>query len=221
MSGIVGGAVSNVSLTLQTILFSPPRAIGTIVPDCTIEETGRDDMTTTDHPVEVGAPITDNAFKRPAELIIRAGWSNSSPQAAFTSTLFGVPTFGIVPTFSEDYVSQVYNALLAMQAARQLITIYTGKRVYPNMLLTSVSQTTDRHSEFSLFCTIAAKELIIVNTQTITLPPQSSMSQPQATAPQIDNGSAQPTAAPNQSLLSSLAGTPMGQSLARIFGPAP
>lgn len=63
------------------------RSIGDIVANITVEERHTDELQITTHPVESGAPITDHAFKRPAELTLRLGWSNSVPQQ--TSSLFG------------------------------------------------------------------------------------------------------------------------------------
>lgn len=57
----------------------PPRSIGGIVAQVTLEERHQDDLEITEHPVERGAAITDHAFKHPAEVIIKCAWSNSLP----------------------------------------------------------------------------------------------------------------------------------------------
>jgi hypothetical protein len=61
----------------EPALFETQRRIGTVIADVTIEESGRDELEITRHPVERGAVITDHAFKHPPELIIRCGWSDS------------------------------------------------------------------------------------------------------------------------------------------------
>lgn len=53
------------------------RSIGPIVANVTIEERHVDELDITDHPVERGATISDHAFKRPSEVVIRCAWSNS------------------------------------------------------------------------------------------------------------------------------------------------
>lgn len=123
------------------------RAIGQIYADVTIEENHRDEVIITQHPVEGGGVITDHAFKRPAELEIRCGFSNSSA--------------GYV-----GYVQEQYRALLALQNARQPFTVYTGKRRYRNMIIRGLSVGTDGHSENTLMATVALQEVIIVSTQT-------------------------------------------------------
>ncbi|MFX9718550.1 phage baseplate protein, partial [Acinetobacter baumannii] len=51
------------------------RTIGGYVAEVTVREQHSDDLTITTHPVERGAPVTDHAFKMPAQLTIEAGWS--------------------------------------------------------------------------------------------------------------------------------------------------
>lgn len=51
------------------------RTIGGFAAEVTVREQHADDLTITTHPVERGAPITDHAFKMPAQLTIEAGWS--------------------------------------------------------------------------------------------------------------------------------------------------
>jgi len=123
------------------------RAIGMIFADVTVEENHRDEVIITQHPVEGGGVITDHAYKRPAEVEIRCGFSNSSA--------------GYV-----GYVQEQYRALLALQLARQPFSVYTGKRRYRNMLIRGISVVTDPHSENVLMATVALQEIIIVSTQT-------------------------------------------------------
>ncbi|MGX9980716.1 phage baseplate protein [Methylobacterium fujisawaense] len=123
------------------------RAIGQIYADVTVEEVHRDEVIITQHPIEGGGVITDHAYKRPAELEIRCGFSNSSA--------------GYV-----GYVQEQYRALLALQLARQPFTVYTGKRRYRNMLIRGISVATDGHSENILMASVALQEVILVSTQT-------------------------------------------------------
>lgn len=77
MSQITGFVSAALQLGLQSILIKPQRSIGPIVAQVTIQEVHQDTLEITDHPVEMGAVISDHAFKRPAELIITCAWSNS------------------------------------------------------------------------------------------------------------------------------------------------
>lgn len=64
---------------LGNILSVPQyNQIGSIQIDTTLEEVYEDVLEITEHPVERGANITDHSFKRPMELMLRCGWSDSS-----------------------------------------------------------------------------------------------------------------------------------------------
>ena len=105
-----------------TALFKPSRQIGPYTPpvpsgvpalapftaQVTIEEVHMDELVITEHPVEQGASITDHAFKKPAELLLRLGWSNSG--------LLGV--LGSVASYLEggefSNIKAMYNKLLSI-----------------------------------------------------------------------------------------------------------
>lgn len=157
--------------------ISPRRMVGTIVADVTIEEQGTDDLAITQHPVEQGAAITDHAYKQPSQVTLRLGWSNSSAGAQGNS----------------DYVRNMYQKLLDLQAGRVPFDIVTGKRKYTSMLAASVAQTTDEASEYSLFVTLRCQQIIIVSTQTTQVPDASVQASPQDTAATQDAGTQQPT----------------------------
>jgi hypothetical protein len=167
-------------MATETVVISARRSIsgpgGTLNIDCSIEEQGVDTLTITEHPVEIGATISDHAYINPARLTLRAGWSNSSSLAGG----------------DENYVVDVYNFLLQMQASRDLLSVVTGKRSYSNMLIESLSQTTDEETETTLMVTITLREVIIVSTQTTVLPPTANQSMPGATADASPQGTVQP-----------------------------
>ena len=145
------------------VLFSS-RMIGDFVADVTVEEEHTDDLTITEHPVETGAAITDHAYKNPARLVLRVGWSNSSSTATGPS-----------------YVRDVYQMLLDLQATRQPFSVSTGKRAYPSMLMQGLSITTDVATENSLHVTCALREIIIVNTTDPTTTASANQADPSRT----------------------------------------
>lgn len=122
-----------------------PRLIGTIIPDIVVEEIGHDQLQITEFPVETGAPISDHAYKRPPEIIMRCGFSNSSAQ-------------------SEGYVQEVYALFLALQAQLEPFDVTTGKRQYQNMLISSLLVNTDKESEYALNIIVGLKMVIITST---------------------------------------------------------
>lgn len=129
-------------------LFRPSsRAIDIIIPDVVFEEIHRDELIITQHPVEKGAAITDHAFKRPAELEMRVGWSDS------TAGYMG-------------YARQVYDRLRRLQDERRPFPVYTGKRRYQNMLMRGLALTTDDKSEYAALVVVALQEVILTSTRT-------------------------------------------------------
>lgn len=154
------------------------RSIGGIVAQVTIDEQASDDVQITEHPVEQGAPIADHAFKRPAVVTIRAGWSRQ---------------------YAKDLSAEsgVYGLLLSWQAALLPFDVVTGKRSYTNMLIERLQVTTEQHSEYALMATITCRQVIIVTTQTTTVKMQSgsdnAQQNPQKTSSETDGGDKQPT----------------------------
>ena len=144
------------------------RIIGGVIPDVTIREVHRDDLIITDHPVETGAAISDHAFKRPVEVEMLCGWSNS--------------TAG-----TEGYVEAVYAALQALQAIRIPFIVLTGKRLYRNMLIAGLQVQTDQTTESALMVSCRLREVIITSTRQ-TAVPTASQARPQQTAPTYSRG---------------------------------
>lgn len=137
------------------------RSVGGIVAQVVIDENHVDELEITNHPVEQGASITDHAFKLPSTLSLRYGWSSSpSPQPGLRGL---VPS--VLPVQAQS-IYDIYNKLLTMQINRDLLTVYTGKRAYRNMLLQRIEQDTDQQSENALFLLMTLQELILVSTTT-------------------------------------------------------
>jgi hypothetical protein len=158
LTSIVGLLLAtSLSALFQTIVI--PRGFGA---DAIVEEHGTDELEVTENPVEQGASITDHAFKKPARLTLRLGYSNSSAQS------LGDPL----------YVQTVYNLFLLLQAARIPFGLITGKRIYTNLLITSLEQTTNQKWENALLLVVGLKQIILVNTQVVSVPSSSVMSAP-------------------------------------------
>lgn len=128
------------------LITQSSRAIGEIIPDITIEEVSTDTLRITDHPVEVGAAVSDHAFKMPCELLMRVGWSDSSGGY-------------------EGYSAQVYDRLLRLQASREPFTVFTGKRIYRNMLIAMLVQATDAETEHGMIATVMLRGINLTQTQ--------------------------------------------------------
>ena len=152
------------------LISNPGTMIGDIIPHVTIEEVYRDEVVTTDHPVEMGAAVTDHAFRRPATIEIRCGWSNSTAQ-------------------SSGCVAQVYEQLLALQeeSRERPVDIFTPRRFYETMVMGQVQAIRDPNSNAILACSVACRKIIIVESQT-TGGDAGTQADPASTASPADSG---------------------------------
>jgi hypothetical protein len=165
MSGLIPFGLSVAEAAIQGLvgpIIIRQRNIGGFIADVTIREEHEDELGITENPVGQGAAITDHSFKQPARLTVDIGYSNSSLQSE------GDP----------NYVSDMYAQFLALQASRQPFDVITGKRVYTNMLIALLHTFTDEKTEDTLFLTVRMKEIILVNTQSVSVPPASQMNNP-------------------------------------------
>ncbi len=201
MGQSTGFLTAGLQLGLESLLVRPHRNIGPFEAQVTIEESHTDDLEITDHPVETGALVTDHAFMRPSELMIRCGWSNS-PSVGAGGGLGGLVTgligaagstiSGVASLLSGDDTSSVrdiYAKLLDLQRLRIPFDISTGKRNYDNMLVKSLRVRTDKETENSLIVEATFRQIIIVSTQVLTIgAPPSAQQTPQTTAPVAEKG---------------------------------
>lgn len=220
---ILGNVIAAGQILIQQVAQKPRRGFydtdsGTLfVPDATIEESHNDELELTDHPVEQGATITDHAFKRPAELIVTAGWSDSPNNSGLLNQAIGAAANsssilrdvigaaeaigGVVSMFSSNGPGTpskaAYLQLIDMQANRILFTIYTPKRTYRNMIVKSLSATTDAKTENSLIIRIGCREILQAVTQKVTVPDSSVMSNPEQNGATQNMGTVYPLPSPN------------------------
>lgn len=176
----------------------------------TVRERHMDQLEITDHPVEQGASISDHAFKRPAEVTLEIVWSNSPvvsnglinsavAAGAANSNIVrtGAAIYGAVQAIqsvqsalagvNSDQMKTAYDTLLELQENRALFDLTTGKREYVNMVCKTLSVETDEKTENALFVTMVCHQVILVNTQTVSLP-KSTQKNPSDTASTIDQG---------------------------------
>lgn len=162
--------------TLQSIEIRPSRGLGGLYPDVVIEEAHDDSITKTEHPVEDGANISDHAYVNPPVVVIRAGVSDSG------GSLFSAAK----PSM------EFYEKLLALQRSLEPFDIITGKRTYKNMLLDRLSVVTDVDTNSVLSFVAECSQIIIAQTQTVSVPPRSVHKNPGKTGGTSDKGQKQP-----------------------------
>jgi len=210
MTDFIGG-IESIGLQGIGILIKPKRgffnitnsdgtAMQDIIAQATVQEMHTDNLELTDHPVALGANITDHAFKLPMELELKLAWSNSPNISAGISQILGSSAsaagqvlggnyigaantavassglsllaggFSLQDGSSVGQVNSIYNQLLRMQGNRALFDIFTGKRQYSNMIIKSLIVLNDHQTENSLFVTMHCREIILVSTKTTSIP---------------------------------------------------
>jgi hypothetical protein len=187
MASIFTGAGLAALTTLDTVLLRVGRNIAGIIPDCTISERHVDELEITDHPVETGSPVSDHAFVKPFELVMRVAWSDSKDLAS----LVNAAVQGSFPATVKD----VYKQLRDLQQSLQAFSVVTGKRQYTDMLMKRLQVITERETENVLMVEATFRQIIQVSTQVqsrsaLSANPANQAS-PQDTAAPVATGSVQ------------------------------
>lgn len=163
----------------------PVRSIAGLVAHIVVEEQHEDELTITDHPVDIGAAITDHAYKEPSVVTLSIGFSASGNSVVPTQN----PVLGGT---TNDYLRKIYSFFLGLQVRREMFEVLTGKRNYSNMLLKSISTSTDASTEHMLGLTVTCREVLIARTQVVKFPAKKNQKLPKKTSSKVDKGRKSP-----------------------------
>lgn len=140
--------MSFLSEPISLIPLRPVRKIGSIDVNVVVQENTNDTLTITKQPVQQGASITDHAFKEPTVF---------STSILFRDNL-------------TTSLSKIYANLVDLQNSRVPFDIITPKRIYHNMLIGVLGNTTDKNTENCLSINLSCQEVIIVKVSTTQVP---------------------------------------------------
>ena len=198
ISSLINSAVAS-PLTEKAgslLLAGKGRTIMGLFADVTIEEKHDDEIEITEHPTDVGSPMHDHAYKVPPKLSMKLGWSESAGRLnGMVGDSILSETTGLIA---------VYETLQLLQENYVRLIISTGKRLYTNMLIKSLSCTTDKATENVLMIDITFKKVFIVKTAETTVLVENQKS-PESTAQVKDGGTVQKVEV-NESKLSKTGG---------------
>ncbi|MGC4125014.1 phage baseplate protein [Enterobacter sp.] len=169
------------------------KGVGLIVPDVVVSEKHSDVLEITRHPVEVGAAVSDHAYRQPSDVIMECGFSGGGSLVDFSDTT----NIGLRASLSPK---EMYQNILDLQASRQPIEVITGKRTYSNMLIRSIEVTTDRNTENVLMATLTMREVLITQTTPVQVADKTAMSTGVNTSAVVNTGTKNPLPA-DESLL--------------------
>ncbi|EPF1298783.1 phage baseplate protein [Klebsiella michiganensis] len=187
---------------LSTLFQQQTRKIGLIVPSVVISEKHSDTLEITEHPVEVGAAISDHAYRRPSEVVMEVGFAGGgSLLDLLDTTSFGLSA-GLSPR-------EVYQNLLDLQNSRVPFDVVTGKRLYSNMLIRAMEVTTERSTENVLSAVLTLREVIITSTTTSQVAAKADMKEGANTSA-VQNSGVKTPVQKNESILSRLSGVASG-----------
>ena len=125
---ITGFALAALQYGYQAVITPPVRSLGPLTGYITMEEVHQDDLEITDHPIEQGASITDHAFKRPAEVTLKIGWSNSPRNPGLLGGIRGLGNTGdilISNLLGQSTDTETENVLMVTATLRQIVRVTT------------------------------------------------------------------------------------------------
>lgn len=171
------------------VMMIIPKMLDTIRIGVTIEEVYNDELQITEHPVEQGAAITDHAYKRQPDVVLKCGWSNADYAALLSSPVVDFDDFG--STTQSEYIDAVYSQLLKLQESRVRFDAVTSRRKYSNVLLQGLRVVHDAKTSGALMLTATLRQIRIVQTKATRLPPRDDQADPSRTAETQNTGSKQ------------------------------
>jgi hypothetical protein len=125
--------------------------------DATITEEHTSEAEITDHPVEVGADISDHKRVKPARVRL-------------TGVISNTPLFFDAASGARDRAVNAWQELKRLQASQELLTVATALEQYDDMAIESLSTTRDAPTGNALHFTMALRQIITAESQTVEAP---------------------------------------------------
>lgn len=133
---------------LYALIYQGTSKIGTLIPDCVVEEVYEDRALITSHPVERGSNISDHAYILPKQLEMRIAWADYKTDS--TRGEFGG---------DQDRSKRKYEELLVLQAKLEPLNVSTGKRSHRDMLIEAISVTHDEKTKHAVIAIVRMREV--------------------------------------------------------------
>lgn len=170
--------------------------------EATLEETHSESASTTDHPVEDGADITDHIRRNPTELSLKGIVSNYP--ILVLASIRAQPSIpgGDPSTRAED----AYRWLVEAKDQGKLLSVGTTLRDYSNMAILGITVVRDKDRSNVVELDLSLREIIVATTEQVAPPaPTNTARSAAANAGRKSTGAASAaTTTKSQSILSSL-----------------
>ena len=198
-------------MAFENLFIRTKKSLGGIQLDAIVSESHNNIITLSKNPVELGAEITDHAIVEPKTISIKATVSDTPLGVAALAQIIDTVT-GLFGTSTSQNITRsnaAYNALVALQDAREPIDIQTKLKLYQDMVITNISTVQDKDSSRAVVLNIVAKEVRIVETEIVTLQPDTLEGDTKEQASSAENKGRQepvePSASNESSILKSVA----------------
>lgn len=126
--------------------------------DAFLRSTHTSRLEITQHPVQVGAALTDHAFLQPKELSMEIGMSDTAK-----SLVSGQFTGG----WSRSV--QAFKVLQELQALRVPLQVHSRLGLYQNMLIEEITAPDDYTTLYGLRCTVLLREILVAQVRTVKI----------------------------------------------------
>lgn len=164
--------------------------------DVVVSEGHESKIQITENPIEGGSPVHDHAVILPKQVEIE-GRVSDTPMPSGGSTVFG--------SIGGRRSVTAFEMMIGLQESREVFTVLTGLRRYPNMMLENLRTRQDAGTAEVLDFTATLREVKIVNTRIVDVPPRRPGKTARQAPKKTDGGekkATEMTAQQRQSLLS-------------------
>lgn len=144
------------------------RAIGDVIAECTFDENSEHRIELTQHPVQDGANISDNAIVMPVTVSVTIGFSAKSGS-----------------------LRETFDRMIKIQKELKPIKLVTTRRIYENMMIKSIGETTDLTTENTLKLRLDLEEVLITKLKVVSVPARTRQKNPGRTGATTKAGAKQ------------------------------
>lgn len=134
--------------------------------DATLDANLSHTLNVTDFPVEDGSSISDHAQKQPDVVTLRGVVSSTPLRIVSLDALTG-----------DARPRAAFEVLEELQNSKELVRIVTDLKTYDNMALTTLAAPRRQDTTNALFFTATFRELRLVSSQIVQLPPEEDVEQ--------------------------------------------
>lgn len=158
-------------MAFENLFIRTKRSVGGIELDSVLLEDHTGAVSLTKNPVEAGADITDHAIVQPDVITIRGVITDTPLGTAAIGQIINTVTnlFGASNSSNLTRSQQAYAAFVELKNQAEPLEIDTKLKTYSNMIITSLNTSQDKDSSRALYINLTLEEVILTESETISL----------------------------------------------------